>query len=72
MKSGFEVTLRVTSGLRLIHALPWIFQMTPFASACDLPQSFENKGFNAFHAETTGEPNWVTSTTMIFDSVSSR
>jgi len=31
--------------------------MTPFALARDLRQPIENKGFNAFHAEATGELN---------------
>ena len=34
-----------------------ISQMSWLPLAHDLRQSFENKGFDAFHANVTGEPN---------------
>jgi len=31
--------------------------MPPFALACNLRHTLENKEFDAFHAKVTGEPN---------------
>ena len=41
----------------LSTTLTRISQMTPFALACNLRHTLENKEFDAFHVKVTGEPS---------------
>jgi len=60
--SWYEAAKFKTVGIRdltpnYVPALTRISQMTPFALACNLRHTLENKEFDAFHAKVTGEPS---------------